>query len=170
MADPSGIASDTRRYRHFPHPAATLDAAAPPAWPWRWWVGLAACGTVTEPTCDGQAAAAGPIRSLAGIERLSVLNELDAPHNEIRDLAPLASLSPLGTLTLTDNAVQDLSPLEGLELFDLGLPQNPVRDLTPLAGTTTGSRRCSSSTSSATRSPRSAGWPTPRSSSSCSWG
>ena len=73
---------------------------------------------VTELTCDGQTAQE-PIRSLAGIERLSALDELDAPRNEIGDLAPLASWPRLGTL------------------FDLGLSQNPVSDLTPLAGMTT---------------------------------
>ena len=83
---------------------------------------------ITELTCDGQTSAQGPIRSLAGIEQLPSLNELDAPRNEISDLAPLAALPRLGTLTLTANLVRDLSPLAGLQLFDLGLSQNPVGD------------------------------------------
>ena len=71
-------------------------------------------GAVTALHCDGQGSAAGPIRSLEGIEQLPALTNLDAPRNEIADLRPLAALPRLGTLTLTDNAVSDLSPLAGL--------------------------------------------------------
>jgi hypothetical protein len=87
--------------------------------------------------CDGADSAAGPIRSLEGIQRLPNLTSLHLPRNEIGDLTPLAALPRLGALTLTDNQVADISALAGLPLFDLGLSQNPVGDLSPLAGTTT---------------------------------
>ena len=85
---------------------------------------------ITALTCDGQTSALGPIASLAGIEELPALNELNAPHNAISDLTPLASLPRLGTLTLTDNAVSDLSPWPGSSCSTSASPR--TRSMTSL--------------------------------------
>jgi len=78
------------------------------------------------------------VASLAGIEQLTSVREVDLTGQDVTDLAPLAALTGLASLRLTSNAaVTDLSALDGLPLTNLGLSGTGVSDLGPLAGTTT---------------------------------
>ena len=77
------------------------------------------------------------VRSLAGIERLTSVREIDLTGQDVSDLGPLAALTGLTSLRLTNNAaVADLSALVGLPLSNLGLSGTGVADLQPLARTT----------------------------------
>ncbi|WP_421742995.1 hypothetical protein [Cellulomonas sp.] len=78
------------------------------------------------------------VRSLAGIEKLTSVREIDLTGQDVSDLGPLAAMPGLTSLRLTGNdAVADLSPLGGLPLANLGLSDTGVTDLGPLARTTT---------------------------------
>ncbi len=98
--------------------------------------------SVTELHCDGGQTPSGPITSLAGVDQLTALTNLDAPRNAISDLSPLAG-TRLSTLTLTDNDVSDLSRSPGC--------------------------RCSTSGSRRTRSPTSRRWRGPRRCARSAW-
>jgi hypothetical protein len=79
-----------------------------------------------------------PVRSLAGIEQLTSVRELDLTGQDVTDLGPLAAMPALTSLRLTGNAaVADLSALRGLPLTNLGLSGTGVTDLGPLARTPT---------------------------------
>lgn len=74
------------------------------------------------------------IASLAGIERLNALRELDLADNRVTDVTPLAGLTGLVFLDLSANAVVDIAPLAALAGLEvLVLDRNPVADLAPLA-------------------------------------
>lgn len=78
------------------------------------------------------------VRSLAGIENLTSVREIDLTGQDVADLGPLAAMTGLTSLRLTGNdAVADLSALGGLPLTNLGLSDTGVTDLGPLARTTT---------------------------------
>jgi Leucine-rich repeat (LRR) protein len=77
------------------------------------------------------------VTSLAGLERLTSVREIDLTGQDVHDLGPLAALTGLTSLRLTNNAaVADLSALDGLPLANLGLSGTGVADLQPLARTT----------------------------------
>ena len=87
---------------------------------------------------------AGSISSLASLERLEWLEELDLTDNDISDIAALAGLIRLEDLNLTDNDVSDLSPLADLaaikreyhhsRLDRLVLRNNAISDVSPVVG------------------------------------
>lgn len=78
------------------------------------------------------------VRSLAGIESLTSVREIDLTRQDVTDLGPLAAMTGLTSLRLTGNdAVADLSALGGLPLTNLGLSDTAVTDLGPLVRTTT---------------------------------
>ena len=74
------------------------------------------------------------IRSLAGLEHLTILQRLHLGRNQIANLTPLASLKNLTHLNLSQNQISDLTPLASLKnLTSLRLSWNQIADLTPLA-------------------------------------
>lgn len=78
------------------------------------------------------------VTSLAGLERLTSVQEIDLTGQDVTDLGPLSAMTTLRSLRLTSNAgVTDLSALDGLPLANLGLSATAVTDLEPLARTTT---------------------------------
>jgi hypothetical protein len=78
------------------------------------------------------------VRSLAGVEKLTSVRQVDLTGQDVTDLGPLAAMTGLTSLRLTGNAaVADLSALDGLPLTNLGLSGTGVTDLGPLARTTT---------------------------------
>lgn len=77
------------------------------------------------------------IRSLAGMQHLTALREVNLNNNQIQSLAPLSGLSSLERLLLDDNQVRDLQPLRGLgRLRWLWLDRNRIADIRPLANLT----------------------------------
>ncbi|KQR08618.1 leucine-rich repeat domain-containing protein [Cellulomonas sp. Leaf334] len=76
------------------------------------------------------------VTSLAGIERLTSVHEIDLSGQDVADVGPLAALTDLRSLRLTGNArLDDLSALTGLPLENLGLSSTGVSDLEPLTRT-----------------------------------
>ncbi|MBC1797081.1 hypothetical protein HCA55_10085 [Listeria booriae] len=67
------------------------------------------------------------LTSLAGIEKLSGLTQLDAGKNQIKDTSPLKRLTSLTILRLNSNQITDIAPIQSLvnltrlELFGIKL-------------------------------------------------
>ena len=75
------------------------------------------------------------ITSLAGIQNLPSLWDLDLNNNGITDIAPLASLTDLWFLNLNFNSITDLSAVSGLtDLSILFVGNNSVTDIGGLSG------------------------------------
>ncbi|MBO9555852.1 hypothetical protein [Cellulomonas sp.] len=81
----------------------------------------------------------GPqVRSLAGLEQFTQVQDVDLSRQDVADLGPLAALTRLTSVRLTSNArVTDVSALHGLPVQNLGLSGTSVSDLGPLTGTRT---------------------------------
>ena len=77
------------------------------------------------------------IASLAGIENLTGLVDLDLDSNFITDISPLSGLTSLTWLQLDNNSITDVGALSGLtNLTHLGLSLNSIADIRALSGMT----------------------------------
>ena len=76
---------------------------------------------------------AGPIQSLADLEKMPNLHKVAIAMQQVSDLTPLASLSQLQVVIVKNNPVEDVSPLGGLKQLDrVSLFSTLVHDFTPL--------------------------------------
>jgi len=102
------------------------------------------CGSLG--TLTGFSAPSAGIASLAGIQNLTSLTDLNLYYNAISDVSPLSGLTSLAELRLAGNAISDVSPLSGLTnltLLNFGnvyfVPRsdnNQISDISPLSGLT----------------------------------
>ena len=75
------------------------------------------------------------VQSLAGIENLTSLAELNANWNQINDLSPLNGLSNLSILHLEGNQIQSLNALENIQnLTHLNVQWNQIASASALDG------------------------------------
>ena len=78
------------------------------------------------------------IRSLAGLQHATALQDLHLEGNAIKKVSPLASLTNLEFLSIDDNAIADVTPLASLtSLVWLSLIDNAIADVRPLGMPTT---------------------------------
>ncbi len=81
--------------------------------------------------------ARGGVGSLAGIQNLTGLTELDLRSNSITDVSALSGLTNLTWLVLFNNSITDISPLSGLtSLTTLVLQGNSITDISAVSGLT----------------------------------
>jgi len=74
------------------------------------------------------------VQSLAGMQYLRNLEELNVWWSGVSDLRPLSNLSSLRILRISRSEIVDVSPLRGLTgLTRLVLPQNRISDVSPLS-------------------------------------
>lgn len=77
------------------------------------------------------------ITSIAGLQVLTGITQLELWNNQISDISPLKDLTRLTRLELDWNAISDVSPLKDLtNLATLNLEYNQIDDITGLAGLT----------------------------------
>jgi hypothetical protein len=83
------------------------------------------------------------IRTLAGIEALTSLEQLEVSDNQISDLSPLASLINLRVLGIRSNALGDIRTLQALSILRFvslqgnnGIPCRQLDDLQQRLGNT----------------------------------
>lgn len=78
---------------------------------------------------------AQPFSSLAGIQNLTGLTQLNIINRLVTDISPLSELSQLRILNLHTNWITDISPLSELtNLTSLIISENPIVDISSLSG------------------------------------
>lgn len=74
------------------------------------------------------------VQTLAGVEQLTKLKNLNLSHNNIADLQPLSSVS-LEVFYATNNKISNIQALETMvTLRELSLSSNELEDASPLYG------------------------------------
>ncbi len=85
-------------------------------------------------TLDGEKVQRDKIKSLAGLETLRSLAELDLEANEIEDVSTIKRLTKIQSLNLAKNNIKDISPVANLtKLQYLKLDNNRISDVKALA-------------------------------------